>query len=148
LSDLAVLIDTDVFSLLFVDPRRPDKRRTGWRNALAGRAVVIAAQTRAEVLAGARMADWGPPRYADLLAQLDATATLPVTAARVAAYAELKAECRRMGHSLWQKLHDGDRWVAASAIAFELPLLAGDAIYEGVPGVRPVHMNEGGHGHE
>jgi len=30
----------------------------------------------------------------------------------------------------------GDAWVAATAIAYDLPLLAGDGIFRGAPGLR------------
>jgi predicted nucleic acid-binding protein len=139
----AVLVDTDVFSLLFVDPRRPDGRRASWREALLGRSVVIAAQTRGEILAGARIAGWGVRRYADVIVQLDLVATLPVTYAVVDAYATLKADCRRQGHPLGGKPHDGDRWIAATSVAHDIPLLAGDHIYDDAPGIRLLTTSEG-----
>ena len=50
-------------------------------------------------------------------------------------YAELSSLCRRVGHPLHDKVHTADRWVAASAVAKGLPLLGGDGIYRGAPGL-------------
>jgi predicted nucleic acid-binding protein len=49
------------------------------------------------------------------------------------AYAALTAACRTIGHALHDKIHTGDRWIAACAIAKQLDLLAGDQIYRGAP---------------
>ncbi len=51
----------------------------------------------------------------------------------IEAYAELTAVCRQTGHALQHKINTGDRWVASCAIAKDLPLLAGDAIYLNAP---------------
>jgi len=37
--------------------------------------------------------------------------------------------------ALHAKIHTADRWVAACAVAKGLPLLSGDGIYQGAPGV-------------
>ena len=51
------------------------------------------------------------------------------------AYATLTAECRAAGHALHEKVHTGDRWIAACAVAKDFELLAGDRIYSGAPRV-------------
>lgn len=98
--------------------------------------MVIATQTRAEVLAGLAISNWGERRLHDARSQLDRTATIPVDDTVVSAYAALTAECRQHGHPLHQNLHAADRWVAATARAWNLPLLAGDGVYRGAPGIR------------
>jgi len=70
-----------------------------------------------------------------LRAQLDATATVPVTREVVEAYADLTANLRHSGHALHQKDHTGDRWIAATALAIGAALLSGDGIYQGAPGL-------------
>lgn len=40
-----------------------------------------------------------------------------------------------MGHALHAKDHTGDRWIAATAIRWGLPLLSGDGIYRRAPGL-------------
>lgn len=49
--------------------------------------------------------------------------------------AELKFNCRQAGHPLFQKIHDSDRWIAATAVRFGLPLVAHDGIFKDVPGL-------------
>jgi predicted nucleic acid-binding protein len=131
-----VLLDTDVWSMVYARaPRKRDERAAAWTTQLQGRTVVIATQSRAEVLSGLATSDIGERRRSAIVAQLDATPTVPVTEDVVVAYADLTGDCRRAGHALQQKQHTGDRWVAATAIATGIPLLAGDAIYLGAPGV-------------
>ncbi|OBH36453.1 twitching motility protein PilT [Mycobacterium intracellulare] len=110
-----------------------DSRVVSWRQYLTGRRVLISFQTRAEVLTGARTAQWGDRRMAEAIEILDRTPTIRPDNEVVDAYAELAAECRRLGHGLQAREHTGDRWVAACAIAKRLELLAGDAVYQGAP---------------
>jgi tRNA(fMet)-specific endonuclease VapC len=51
-------------------------------------------------------------------------------------YAELKDHCLRTGHALGQKLHDGDRWIAATAIRYGIPLISDDSIFCNAPGLQ------------
>lgn len=125
------VLDTDVWTQLFLLPRRRDARVVGWRAALTGVEVAIAVQTRAETLVG--VAAWGQERQRQARAQLDATATVPVDEAVVESYAALSVTCKQAGHALQAKQHTGDRWIAATAVAHGLPLLSGDGIFDGVP---------------
>lgn len=135
MADDVVLIDTDVWSMVFTlrKDRSPDV--LAWRRLLLGRLPVIAAQTEAELRFGAEMRNWGPDRLAALESQLLKTPTLPVTSAVIQAFVTVKAGCQRAGHALGAKLHTGDAWVAATASAYDLPLLSGDGIYVGAPGI-------------
>ena len=132
-SSSTVLVDTDVFSFVYV--RRPvrDPRVQGWIDFLRDRRVAISFQTRAEMLVGATTAGWGIQRTSELVRLLDTTPTIRASNGVVDAFARLTAECRRAGHALQDRLHVGDRWVAACAIAHQLELLAGDGIYRGAP---------------
>lgn len=133
-----VLIDTDIFSALYISPDRAASRGLpieAWRAALAGKRVVISFQTRAEVLAGFRAGGWGNRRIGEARSKLDAAPTVGVDERVIDAFATLTAGCRLEGHPLHQKIHTGDRWVAASALAHDLPLLSGDRIYRGAPGL-------------
>lgn len=104
MSDLqTALVDTDVFSLLFVWRRSSDPRITGWRELLTGRRVLISFQTRTELLAGARADSWGERRATELRTILDRTPTIGVDNEVIEAYATLYAECRHVGHALHQK---------------------------------------------
>jgi predicted nucleic acid-binding protein len=48
------------------------------------------------------------------------------------AYASLRTWCVRTGHGLGQKDHEADRWVAATAIWLQVPLVAHDRIFANV----------------
>jgi len=69
----AAVVDTDVFSLMYVRRANSDLRVAGWREYLTGRRVLISFQTRAEVLVGARSAQWGGRRMAEAIEILDRT---------------------------------------------------------------------------
>jgi predicted nucleic acid-binding protein len=134
----ASIVDTDVFSLVYVNRRSNDGRVQRWREHLAGRRVLISFQTRAEVLAGARSSGWGERRIEELLSVLNLMPTIYADDEVADAYAELVAECRRAGHALHAKEHSGDRWIAACAIAKNLELVAGDGIYRDAPNLSVV----------
>ena len=141
-----VLIDTDVFSRLFV--RRPPATLPGdvtvsWRRALRGRRVIVSFQSRVELLQGAAAASWGASRTDALRSLLDGTPTIGVDDAVIEAHVALFAACRRIGHPLHDKRHTGDRWVASCATAKGLPLLAGDGVYRGAPGLGFLDLGEG-----
>jgi predicted nucleic acid-binding protein len=50
----------------------------------------------------------------------------------VEAYASLRTWCIRTGHGLGQTEHEADRWVAATAIWLQVPLVAHDGIFANV----------------
>lgn len=132
----AALVDTDVWSGIFGPRRRsPDPRVQGWSKQLIGTTVVIATQTRAEVLVGLRASDWSDQLKDAVLRQLDSTPTFPVDELIIQAYASLTTSCRLQGHGLGQKEHTGDRWIAATAIATGTRLLSGDSVYRGAQGL-------------
>lgn len=130
---MATVVDTDVFSVLYLRRGSADPRAVRWREQLTGRRVLISFQTRAEVLAGAVGAGWGDRRLGETRDILDHTPTIRPDNEVVDAYATLVAGCRRAGHGLQDQRHAGDRWVAACAIAKNIDLLAGDGIYLNAP---------------
>lgn len=130
-----VVLDTDVWSHLFVRHRGTSEQENRWRELLLGRTVCISAQTRAELLAWPLIRDWGVSRRRSFEQQLDSTATIPFDDLVIRSFANLTARARAEGHAIGQKIHVADRWVAASASAHSLPLLAVDGIYRGVPGL-------------
>ena len=139
MADAAVLLDTDVFSALFGMPREMALKRgfplDRWAEQLQGTRVTISFQTHAEVLAGALYGRWSDRRIGDMRARLDVTPTIDEDREVVEAFAELTAACKRSGLALHAKMHTGDRWVAACAIAKGLPLLSQDGIFAGAPGL-------------
>lgn len=127
----AVLLDTDVFSLLYITPPSTvgnmGRPVAAWTAALVGQRPLISFQTRAEVLSGAYIARWGERRLAAVVEKLDATPTIDEDREVIDAYARLLADARTAGHPLGDtSRHVGDRWIAACAIAKGLPLLTGN----------------------
>lgn len=51
------------------------------------------------------------------------------------ACAELRHRCQKAGHALGNKIHDGDRWVAAVAVRLGVPLVCHDGVFEQTPGL-------------
>lgn len=135
--DHAVLLDTDVFSALFVTPPETALKqghpRDEWLEAVRGRRVLVAFQTRAEAVVGARSAGWGESRMRHLKERLDATPMVPLDEDVFEAYVAVSVRALNDGDGIHQKVHTADRWVAACAIAKSVPLLSGDAIFKGVP---------------
>jgi len=140
----AVLLDTDVWSHLFGVRRVPTADVQRWRRLLLGRPTVISVQTRAEVTSGVLQKSLGPVRAGQILGQLHATFALPIDDEIADVCARLTAETKRIGHALHAKEHTGDRWIAATAIRWELPLLARDGIYRHAPGLRLLDDEETG----
>jgi predicted nucleic acid-binding protein len=130
---VAAVVDTDVFSLVYVIPRGSDPRTAGWTHTLADRRIIISFQTRAELLDGARRRGWGTSRVNRLHEILARTPTIHSDNDVVDAYVNLSADCREVGHPLHDKIHTADRWIAACAIAKGVELFSGDAIFHGVP---------------
>jgi len=140
-TDKAVLLDTDVFSALYVTRREIGLKQglpiDSWMATLTGFRLLIAFQTRAELLAGAYLANWGERRLTGLHGQLDLTPTVDEDLEVIDAYARLHADARKSGHPLGHKRdHVGDRWIAACAIAKGLPLMTGNRRhFENAPGL-------------
>lgn len=126
----AALLDTDVFSALYVTPPQVEKQGhpvAAWSTALTGRRPLISFQTRAEVLSGAYLAGWGEKRLEAVTAKLDSMPTIDEDRAVVEAYARLLAAAQKAGHPFGNRAHHGgDRWIAACAIAKGVPLLTGN----------------------
>lgn len=133
----AVLLDTNVYSAIFITPSETARKQghplAAWRVALRGRRVVIAFQSRAELIIGARSAKWGGRRMRDLDAQLAATPTVQLDDDVMEAYVSLTVESRVLGSGISQNIHVADRWIAACSIAKSIPLLSGDRVFEGAP---------------
>ena len=60
---------------------------------------------------------------------------LPVDNETIEAVAQLRNQCRLIGHGLHQRLHNADLWIAAAAIRWGLPLVAHDSVFIDCPGI-------------
>ena len=103
-----------------------------YRPVLEGRPAVISFVTVAELGYGARLAGWGPGRPRRLEYEIARAEIVWPGPNLVEAYASLRTWCVRTGHGLGQKEHEADRWVAATAIWLQVPLVAHDGIFANV----------------
>ena len=128
----AVVVDTKVVSSLVNSARDPD-RSAAYRSVIAGRPVMVAFVTVTELRYGALKAGWGEFRRRGLERDLSRLTVVQPDDRLMTVCAELRAERERHGHSLGQKIHEADRWVAATALRMGLPLVSDDAIFVDVP---------------
>ncbi len=128
-----VVVDTGVFSARAV-PGRTELRAL-YAPHLDGRPVVLSFQTVAELRFGAINAGWGNARLHELKERISATSVAMADDRLVTVYAELQAACRSTGHALGQDNHTADRWIAATAVRYGIPLVSHDSIFIAAPGL-------------
>jgi predicted nucleic acid-binding protein len=126
-----VVVDTSVFGSGLV-PSSGDLARRYQRH-LVGRRVILAYQTVAELRYGALRRNWGTRTLEEMEDRLRRVTVAPVDERTASIYAELKHECVNAGHGLGHKEHDGDRWIAATAVRYAVPLVSHDRIFNGAP---------------
>lgn len=129
-----VVIDTGVFSARL--GRREGHLAAEYKPVLEGRPAIISFVTVAELRFGAKLAGWGAKRLQRLDNELARAETAWPGPELVDKYAELRAWCIRAGHGLGQREHEADRWIAATAIRLGVPLVAHDAIFANVKGLK------------
>ncbi len=127
-----VLVDTNVFTARLQE-RSP--LATSYAKHLFGQRIAVAPQTVAEARYGALSAGWGTARVGRLSHLIARARVLLVDIDTIEAVAELRNECRQIGHALHQRGHNADLWIAATAIRWHIPLVAHDAVFDGCPGL-------------
>lgn len=130
-----VCVDTNVFTA-WLNPRSPLIALYG--KHLYGCRLAVSQQTVAESRYGAVAAGWGERRREALERLLRRCRVLPVDDELTWAYARLRHRCRTMGHPLHQKQHVGDLWIAATALRWQVPLVAHDAVFHDCPDIELV----------
>jgi len=86
--------------------------------------MLVAFQTLMELRYGALRAGWGELRRRRLERRVGQLTVVQPDDATISACAELRHRCQQAGHALADKVHDGDRWIAATAIRLGLPLVS------------------------
>lgn len=127
-----IVIDTDVYG---ADLVRGSKLAAAYEPISVGRPAFISFQTAAELRYGAIRRNWGRVRMLELEGKIEKAEIVHSGPELVLIYAQLRADCERIGHGLSQRHHDADRWVAATALRLGLPLVSNDGIFRGVPGL-------------
>jgi predicted nucleic acid-binding protein len=129
----AVVVDTNVFGAALT--RRGAALQRLYAPHLAGRVLVLAAQTVAELRFGALLARWGEARQAALERRIGLARVAAVDEDVVWQVARLRVRCRRAGHALADDHHTSDLWIAATAIRYGLTLVAHDRVFRQAPGL-------------
>ena len=137
----AVVVDTMIASAWL--GRRDSPRKTRWQPALEQAAWVLPFTVVAEMRFGAEVAGWGARRRGMLDRLIARTGVMPPLGHVTDAYVELRSWAVRTGHGLAAKNHEADRWVAAVAIAAQLPLATEDSIFDGVAGLNRADPAQG-----
>ncbi len=125
-----VVLDTGVFGARLTPRGRLLASR--YRPMLEGRPAVISFVTVAELQYGARLADWGPDRLRRLEYEVGRAEIVWPGPHLTDVCATLRTWCVRTGHGLGHKEHEADRWVAATAVWLQVPLVAHDQIFANV----------------
>jgi tRNA(fMet)-specific endonuclease VapC len=132
----AAVVDTGVFSAVVL--RAGGKRlRDAYAQLLRGRRIVLAAQTVAELRFGARHGGWSAERRTALRSILEEQTIAPVDDVLIESYVDLRHRRKALDHPLGYKgQHEQDRWIAATALRYGLPLVAHGGVFLGVPGLQ------------
>lgn len=121
-------------SAIVNEPRQPVPAAR-YRTLIAERSVVISVITVSELRYGAIIAGWGQLRIRALERDLGGVTAVQADDDLASICATLKANCRTEGHGLWHKVHDADRWIAATALSRGLDLISDDRVFVGTPGL-------------
>ena len=130
----AVVLDTMAMSAIVNEARRPELA-DAYRSVIGGRAILISVISVSEWRYGAIFAGWGEFRQRGLERELARATAVEADDTLATTSAESKAACRSVEHVLAQKVHDADRWIAATAIARSLDLISDDAVFSEAPGL-------------
>lgn len=129
-----VVVDTMVVSA-FVNERRDPATAAEYRQLIDGRSVVISFATVTEMRYGTRKADWGELRRRELERTLARLVVVQPDDELMTTCAELRDRCERGGAALGQKIHEADRWIAATALHLGIDLVSDDSVFQDVDGL-------------
>ena len=130
----SVVVDTMVVSAL-VNAGRDPGAAARYRSVTDGRTVVVSFVTVTEMRFGAIKAGWGEIRRRSLERVLAQLVVVQPDDDLMLTCAELRATCLAAGQALGQKVHEADRWIAATAMTLGVELISSDAVFANVPGL-------------
>ena len=130
----SVVVDTMVVSAL-VNAGRDSGTAARYRSVIDGRTVVVSFVTVTEMRFGAMKAGWGEIRRRSLERVLAQLVVVQPDDDLMLTCAELRATCSAAGRALGQKIHEADRWIAATAMTLGVELISSDAVFANVPGL-------------
>jgi tRNA(fMet)-specific endonuclease VapC len=106
-------LDTDVTSYIIKDLPFAN----AFRPVILGKRVAVSFMTIAEIHEGVFRSNWGEHKKQKLVNSLRQFVVLPFTIGVCEIWGRIRAERKQ------QPISVGDAWIAATAIAYELPLL-------------------------
>ena len=136
---VGVVVDTMVISWLFDD--RPNPLADRYRTLVGPAPVLLAFQTLMELRFAALRAGWGQFRHRRLDRRIAELTVVQPDDAMITACSQLRVACQKMGHPLGDKIHDGDRWIAAAAIRLRIPLVSDDGGFRDLPRLELITAN-------
>lgn len=129
----AVVVDTNVLSWLLRG--RDDQLTNGYRQLIGPRSIVLPFQVVAEIRYGMRRARWGELRVRRAERTLSDFTVAQPDDETLTTYASLRLWAIETGHPLGDKVHDGDRWIAATAVRTDRSLVSHDGVFQSVDGL-------------
>src|SRR5690606_7073464 len=106
-----------------------------YRALIDNRPIVIPFATVTELRLGALKAGWGELRTRALDGDLASFSVVQPDDELMRECALLRVLCERLGHPLGQKVHEADRWIAATARSRGLDLISDDQVFANTPGL-------------
>jgi tRNA(fMet)-specific endonuclease VapC len=129
---IELIADTNVIS--FIAGHK--KERDAYRRLTAGRDLGITFFTLAELMYGVTNSNWGAKRILELWTVLDTVEIIHTNNEICHFYAEVTYATRR------QPIGIADAWIAACAIAYDLPIVTHNAReFRRVPGLQVLSAN-------
>jgi tRNA(fMet)-specific endonuclease VapC len=114
---------------------RPNPLADQYRQLIGTATVLLAFQTVAELRFGAIRAGWGDLRRRRLERSIATLTVVQPDDRLITTWAQLRSDCQRIGHALGDKVHDGDRWIAATALRLQCRLVSHDGVFAQTPGL-------------
>ena len=131
-----VVIDTNIASALLVQGPLAAK----YSQHVAGRRLVISFVTVAELRYGALNGKWGQAKKDALEEKIQSMIVVGSDNDLTTTHAQLREHCRSSGHGLHNKIHEADRWIAATALRHGLTLVSDDKIFDNVVGLNNIRV--------
>lgn len=129
-----VVADTVLASAL-VNARFDAQQADPFRGLIGRRRIVVSFATTSELRLGAIKAGWSELRVRGLERDISRFRVMQPDDDVMLRCAQLRVECKRIGHPLAQKVHDSDRWIATTALIRRLELISNDKVFEKAPGL-------------
>jgi len=121
-----ILLDTDVTSYIIKDL----SIASVFRPIVFGKRLAVSFMTLAEIYEGIYRSNWGEAKKQAIITGLRQFVILPFTVNVCETWGRIRAERKQ------QPLSVGDAWIAATAIAYELPLLTNNTKhFQGITGL-------------